>query len=52
MRKAAEKLAFPEDSWDDDEEPKKCDKLWNQVSEDEKDAARVFGCDARKWNSD
>ena len=52
VQNAAEKLGFLEDSWDDDEEPKECDKLWNQLSEDEKDAARVLGYDEQKWNSD
>ncbi|KAL3784819.1 hypothetical protein HJC23_013859 [Cyclotella cryptica] len=52
VQKAAEKLGFHEDSWDDDEEPEECDKDWNQLSEEERDAARVLGYDERRWNSD
>lgn len=51
-QKVATKLGFLEDSWDDDKEPEECDKLWNQLSEEEKDSATVFGYDEQKWNSD
>lgn len=51
-KKAAETLGYNKKMWDNDKEPKLCDKYWKELTADQQSAAAVLGYDETKWNDE
>ena len=52
VQKAAATLGYDNEAWDNDKEPKICDKYWGELKDNEKAAAAVLGYDEKAWDAE
>lgn len=48
----AKKLGYTKKMWDNDKEPDCCDEYWDDLDEDQREAATVLGYDKESWDNE
>lgn len=48
----AKKLGYNKKMWNGDKEPDACDEYWDDLDEDQRQAATVLGYDKESWDKD
>eukprot|EP00985_Skeletonema_marinoi_P000905 scaffold364_cov111-Skeletonema_marinoi.AAC.2 len=50
MQSTAKKLGYTKKMWNGDKEPDCCDEYWDDLDEDQRQAATVLGYDKESWD--